>query len=84
MDIMKRFGMLDYKAIATPVVSNLKLLCDASLYSVDAMMYHHDWFIDVPDEYETKHMLCCEHHDPVPGGSETCSPGCCKACIEVP
>ena len=40
MDILNRFRMLDCKEIATPMESNLKLLCDASSYSVDAMMYH--------------------------------------------
>ena len=32
---------MDRKAIATPMALNLKLLCDASSDSVDAMMYHH-------------------------------------------
>ena len=41
--ISKKLGMLEHKALATPVVSNLKLLCDASFESVDAMMYH--WMI---------------------------------------
>ena len=36
-----------------------------------------DLFLDVPDEYETKYLLCCEH-------IETCSPNGCKACSEVP
>ena len=40
VEILKRFGMLDYKAITTPTTSNLKLLCDASLETVDATMYH--------------------------------------------
>ena len=31
--------MLDYKVIATPMESNLKLMCDASSESVDATMY---------------------------------------------
>ena len=31
--------MMDYKAMATPMASNLKLLSDASSESVDAMMY---------------------------------------------
>ena len=39
MDILKRFRMLDYKVIATPMASILKLLCDASSESVDVMMY---------------------------------------------
>ena len=32
--------MMDCKSMATPMASNLKLLSDASLESVDAMMYH--------------------------------------------
>ena len=41
VEILKRFEMLDCKAIATPMASNLKLLCDASSELVDARMYHH-------------------------------------------
>ena len=32
--------MMDYKAMATLMASNLELLRDASTDSVDAMMYH--------------------------------------------
>ena len=39
VEILKRFGMMDCKAMTTPMASNLKLLSDASLDSVDAMMY---------------------------------------------
>ena len=39
VEILKRFRMLDCKAIATHMASNLKLLCDASSESVDATMY---------------------------------------------
>ena len=39
LEILKRFGMMDCKAIATPMASNLKLLCDASSESVDATIY---------------------------------------------
>ena len=38
--ILKRFGMMDCKAITTPMASNLKLLSDASSEIVDATMYH--------------------------------------------
>ena len=41
MDILKRFRMLDYKEITTFMELNLKILCDASAESDDAMMYHH-------------------------------------------
>ena len=40
VEILKRFGMMDYKAMATPMASNLKLLSDASSESVDSTMYH--------------------------------------------
>ena len=39
VEILKRFGMMDCKALTTPMASNLKLLSDASFDSVDAMMY---------------------------------------------
>ena len=34
-----RFGMMDCKAMTTPMASNLKLLSDASSESIDATMY---------------------------------------------
>ena len=40
VEILKRFGMMDCKAMATPMASKLKLLSDASSKSVDATMYH--------------------------------------------
>ena len=40
VEILKRFRMMDHKAITTPMSSNLKLLSDASLETVDATMYH--------------------------------------------
>ena len=40
VQILKRFGMMDYKAMATAMASNLKLLSDASLELIDATMYH--------------------------------------------
>ena len=39
VEIMKRFGMMDCKAMTTPMASNLKLLSDASSDPVDATMY---------------------------------------------
>ena len=40
VEIPKRFGMMDCKAMTTPMASNLKLLSDASSEAVDATMYH--------------------------------------------
>ena len=39
VEILKRFGMMDCKAMAPPMASNLKLLNDASSASIDATMY---------------------------------------------
>ena len=39
VEILKRFGMMDCKAITTPMASNLKLLSDSSSEVVDSMMY---------------------------------------------
>ena len=38
VDIMKRFRMMYCKVISTPMASNLKLLCDDSLETIDATM----------------------------------------------
>ena len=40
VEILKRFKMMDYTAMTTPMASNLKLLSDASSEAVDAIMYH--------------------------------------------
>ena len=40
MEILKRLEMMDYKAMATPMALNMKLLSDDSLETVDTMMYH--------------------------------------------
>ena len=39
VEILKRFRMMDCKAMTTPMASNLKLLSDASSESVDATIY---------------------------------------------
>ena len=39
VEILKRFGMMDCKAMTTPMALNLNLLSDASLELVDATMY---------------------------------------------
>ena len=74
--------MIDCKAMTTPMASNIKLMSNSSSESVDATMYRQ--MIDVPHDYKTRYSLCCEHIDPVPDGSNTCSPDYCKAYSEVP
>ena len=39
VEILKRFGMMDCKSMATPMALNLKLLSDASSETFDSMMY---------------------------------------------
>jgi hypothetical protein len=39
VEILKRFRMMDCKAMSTPMVTNLKLLSDTSSETVDATMY---------------------------------------------
>ena len=39
VEILKRFGMMDCKAMTTPMASNLKRLSDDSLEAADAMIY---------------------------------------------
>ena len=40
LEILKKFRMMDWKAMTTPMASNMKLLRDASSEMIDAMMYH--------------------------------------------
>ena len=40
VEILKRFRMMDCKAITTPMASNLKLLSDASSEAIDVTVYH--------------------------------------------
>ena len=40
VEILKRFGMMDCKAMTTTMASNMKLLSDASSEMVDATVYH--------------------------------------------
>ena len=42
VDILKRFGMMEYKAMTTPMALNLKLLSDASSEEADATMSSDD------------------------------------------
>ena len=39
VEILKRFGMMDCKAMNTPMVTNLKLLNDNSLEMIDVTLY---------------------------------------------
>jgi hypothetical protein len=84
VEILKRFDMLECKAMTTPMETNLKLLVDTSSELVDDTLYRHYLFADVSDEYHARYMLCFEHLESVSGGAETCSPRSYKACDEIP
>ena len=82
MEILKRLGMMDWKAMNRPMASNLKLLSDASSDSIDATMYRHmigslmylmNMRPDICFAVNTLSQFL---------SNETCSPGC-KACSEV-
>ena len=79
VEILKKFIMLDRKAIATAMASNLKLLCDASSESVDARMYR-QMIGSLMYLTNMRPDICfCECPEPVLDGSEACSLDCCKA-----
>ena len=68
IEILKRFDMLDCKAMATPMDTNLKLLYDETLELVD--MNHYRYFIGslmylTNTSLDSRYMICCEHLEPV-------------------
>ena len=77
--------MMNCKAIATPMASNLKLLCDASSKSVDATIYR-QMIGSLMYLTNMRPYICFAVNtlSQFPDGSKTSSPGCCRAYIEVP
>ena len=71
VEILKRFGMTDCKAMATPMAPNMKLLSDASSESIDTTMYRQM----IGSLMYPRLDICF----PVKT-LETCSPDGCKAC----
>ena len=57
VDILKRFRMMDCKAMTTPMALKLNLLSDASLESVDAMMYR-QMFCSLMFLKDTRQDIC--------------------------
>ena len=85
LEILKRFRMMDCKAITTPMASNLKLLSDASSELVDATMYRQMiGSLMYLTNTRTRHLLCCEHLEPILDRFETYSLNYCKEYSEVP
>ena len=68
LEILKRFDMLECKAMATPMDTNLKLLADASSELVDVTLYKQ---IIGSLMYLTNtrpvYVFCCEHLESVSG-----------------
>jgi hypothetical protein len=68
VEILKRFGMLDCKAISTPMVANLKLLCDTTSETVDATIYRQMiGSLMYLMKHEIRYMFCGEHIESVHG-----------------
>ena len=67
VEILKRFGMMECKAMTTPMALNLKLLSDASLYMVDAMMYR-QMIGSLMYLMKTCSLDCCKAYSEVPEG----------------
>jgi hypothetical protein len=68
VEILQRFGMMDCKSMATPMVTNLKLLSDSSSDLVDPTMYRQligslMYLVNTRPGY----MLCSEHIESVHG-----------------
>ena len=83
VDILKRFGMMDCKTLTTPMVSNLKLLSDASSETVNATMYR-QIIGSLMYLTNTRPDICfAVNLQPILDRSKTCSLDCCKAYFEV-
>ena len=85
VEILKSFGMMDCKAMNTSMVTNLKLLNDASSEIVDVTLYKH---ITGSLMYltNTRADICflVNTLSQKYGGAQTCSFSYRKTCDEVP
>jgi hypothetical protein len=76
VEILKRFGMLYCKVMATPMVSNLKLLQDITSDIVDyTLIWEDSGLIDVFDEHKNIYLFFCEHPESIFGAVQTGSLG---------
>ena len=76
--------MLEYKAMVTPMDSNLKLLADDSSDLVDVTQYRHIiGSLNISNKYKTRHLFCCEHLKSISCSTKMGSPSNCKACDEI-
>ena len=75
--------MMDCKAMATTMASNLKLLRDASSDSVDATM-HRQMIGSLMYLMNTRPEICFVVNTLSLDTTEKCSLDCCKAYFEVP
>ena len=84
MQSLKRFDMLEWKAMATPMDSNLKLLADDSSELVDVTQYRQ---IIGSLMYLTNTRrdicFCCEHLNSISCSTKMGSPSSCKTCDEI-
>ena len=84
VEILKRFGMKDCKAVTTPMTTNLKLLNGDTSEAVDVTLYKH---ITGSLMYLTNTrpdiFFCCKYSKSIYGESQTYSPSRSKTCDEV-
>jgi hypothetical protein len=83
-EILKRFDLLECKSMNTPMETKLKLMVDTSSELIDVMMYR--WIIgSLMNLTNTRPNICfVVNIESISGRAQTCSPGCCKTCDEVP
>ena len=67
VEILKRFNMLEFKSMATPMDTHLNLLVDASSELVDVTLYIHIIGSLMYLMTYALLMLCCEHLNSVFG-----------------
>ena len=84
VEILKRFNMLECKAMATPMESKLKLLVDdpSGINGCDSLQTDH-WVIDIFKKYQTRHLFCCEHLESISCSTKMGSLSSCKTCDEI-
>jgi hypothetical protein len=86
IEILKKFGMLNYKPMATPMVTNLKKLSQSSFdsdeidptlykYIIGSLMYLVNTRLNIFYEVSTLSQFMSQPRQTL---------DCCKACIEIP
>ena len=66
VEVLKIFDMLECKAMATPMDTNMKMLYDKTSELVYMTQYRHIiGSLNVSKKYLTRHLFCCGHLESV-------------------